>query len=138
MKTDRHQRYMKILAKIAEAQEPVARMRLTAALVYKNEIISVGCNQMKTHPFQMKFAKNKESIYLHAEVNCVRNALRSVSMDVISRCTMYVYRAKHPGQDSSVFIPGLSKPCEGCQRCIAEFGIKRVAYSLDNEGYDWL
>jgi len=133
----KHKKYFNILEKVAIASEPVFRQRIAALLVYKGEILSIGVNKKKTHPFQKKFAKNKEAIYLHAETDCIVNALKSYDTDIISKSTMYVLRLKRPTTDSKHFVYGLSKPCEGCMRAIAQFDIKHVYYTID-EGYDYI
>lgn len=131
----KHTRYINILSKIAIAVEPVAQARLAAAIVYRNEIISFGVNQRKTHPFQAKFSKNEDSIYLHAETDAIKNALKHISIDELSNSTLYICRVKIVEQK---FVFGLSKPCCGCMRAISNFGIKNVYYSLDNKGYEML
>lgn len=134
----KHDKYFSIISKAAEAVAPVGKQRLASILVYKNEIIAMGYNQRKSHPFQKKYGTDEQCIYLHSEVDCIRNALRSVSLDVLSKCTMYVYRAKHPDYQPDKYVAGLAKPCAGCQRCIAQFGIKKVYYSTDDGSYDML
>jgi tRNA(Arg) A34 adenosine deaminase TadA len=131
----RHDKYMNILSKMASAVEPVRQARIAACLVLKNEIVSFGINQMKTHPFQAMYGKNKESIFLHAETDCIKNALREISIDDLTRCTLYVCRMKYETNEKKKFVYGLAKPCPGCARAIATFDIKNVFYSLDNNGY---
>jgi len=126
----RHLKHFNLLEKVVEAVQPVANHRLAAALVHKNSIISIGINKKKTHPFMRDYGKNDEAIYLHAEIDCIVNALRHVSADDISKYSLYVLRAKKNGN-------GMAKPCEGCQRAIAQFGIKDVYYTTD-EGFNYL
>lgn len=133
----KHEKYLNILEKVAMASEPVFRQRLAALLVYKNEVIAIGINKTKSHPFQRKYAKHDDAIYLHAEVDCIKNALRNYDEDIIAKSTMYVLRMKHPDRNPKKFMRGLSKPCEGCQRAIAAYDIKNVYYTTD-EGYDYL
>lgn len=134
----KHDKYMNILSKMAMAVEPVRQARIAACLVYKNEIISFGINQMKTHPFQAQFGKNKESIFLHAETDCIKNSLRELEVDDLSRCTLYICRMKYETHEKKKFVFGLAKPCAGCARAITTFNIKKVVYSLDKEGYHML
>ena len=42
----KHYKYIDMLSKLAMAVEPVRQARIAACLVYKNEIISFGINQM--------------------------------------------------------------------------------------------
>ncbi len=116
------------LFKIAEAIEPVNNARLAAALVHKNRIIAYGFNKKVSHPFQVKFASHPDKIYLHAEISCIKNALRHVDVDFLKRCTMYVLRIKKSGK---YFVHGLAKPCKGCQLALDTFGISKIIYTED-------
>ena len=121
------------LAKIAEANDD-SNIRFAAAVVYRNKIISIGYNRKKSHPFQAKYAKNADAIYLHAEIHAIKNALREISVEDLSKCELYITRVKKPESHSNHFVWGLAKPCCGCQRAIAEFGIKRTVYTTDETG----
>ena len=121
------------LAKIAEANDD-SNIRFAAAVVYRNKIISIGYNRRKSHPFQAKFAKNPEAIFLHAEVHAIKDALRDISVEDLARCELYISRVKKPKAGDKHFVWGLAKPCCGCQRAIAEFGIKRTIYTCDETG----
>lgn len=123
------------LAKIAEANDG-SNVRFAAALVCRNKIVSVGFNHKKSHPFQKKYAKNSEAIFLHAEVHAIKNALRDLPVGELSKCELYIARVKRPQSFSDKFIWGLSKPCVGCARAIAEFGIRRTIYTCDNGNYE--
>jgi hypothetical protein len=114
------------------------RARLAACLVYKNNIISYGINQMKSHPFQARFSRNSESIYLHAETDCIKNALRIIDINEISKSTLYICRIKYCDTSKKQLIWGLSKPCNGCAKAIATFNIKNVVYTCDNGFYKYL
>lgn len=132
----KHEKYMNVLSKIAIAVEPVAQARISACLVYKNEIISFGINQRKSHPFQAKFGKNRDSIFLHAETDCIKNALKTISIKELEKCTLYICRVKYLDSTKSNFVFGLAKPCPGCFRAIVNFGITKVFYSTDGKGYE--
>jgi len=117
------------LAKVAEANEEYPRARLAAAIVKNNKVISIGINRKKTDPFQAKFSKNIESIFLHAEIHAIKNALRELSLDALKQTTLYVCRVKQPKSNTDAYEWALAKPCEGCIKAIIEFGIKRVVYT---------
>ena len=72
-------KYLSVLEKMAEAVPAAShrglRARLAACVVYKRDIVSFGINQLKSHPFQAKFSKNEDSIFLHAETDAIKNAL---------------------------------------------------------------
>lgn len=130
MSEKRHSKVISHLAKIAQDVPGISRARLAAAVVVKNEIISIGVNSKKTDPFQKRFGKNSFSIHLHAEISAIKNALKRIRHDDLAKSTLYVARVKSV-RNSTVY--GLSKPCAGCQRAIAEFGIKKVIYTNEEE-----
>lgn len=113
---------------------PAARAKIAAAVVIKNEIVSFGENQLRTHPFQLKYGKNTDALYWHAETHAIHNALKRVSVEELVRAHLYVVRVKKPAAGSRDWVLGLSKPCRGCEFCMTTFGIQRVIYSVDN-GY---
>jgi len=125
---------MNTLFKLASTIEKVGGARIAASLVLKNSVLSFGFNQRKTHPFQAKFGKNIDSIYLHAEVDAIKNALKSCSLDDLKNSVLYVARSK---TINKLQVSGLAKPCDGCMRAIANFNIKKVVYSTD-DGYSIL
>lgn len=132
---DRHAYHLDTLAKVASAVEKVAGAKLAACIVYKNKVISFGINQSKSHPFQLKYGSNKDAIYLHAETDAIHSALKHLSIEEFKKCTLYITRVKMSGKKECW---GLSKPCDGCTRAIAEFGIKKVYYTCDDGSYKTL
>jgi len=128
-----HYRYFQYLWPIAKAVEPVANCRLAACLVHRNEIISIGVNKKKSHPFMLRFSRHEEAIYLHAETDAIKNALKDYNEDFIRRCRMYVLRIKKPQEYSKHYVCGIARPCIGCQRALATFNIRECYYSLDTE-----
>ena len=125
-------RVMRFLRRQAIDVDPVGSAKIAAAISFRNEIISLGQNQKRTHPFQAKYAKNPESIYLHAETNAICNALNHINKSDLERSTLYIRRVKKPTRDAKDFVDGLAKPCAGCMRAIIAFGIKKVVYSTDD------
>jgi len=139
MNLTKDQKYIDEMLKLAEDVKPVAAARIAACLVKKNSIIAYGFNTLKSHPLQKKFGRNNDSIFLHAETSVIKNALMHFhDPDILNGSVMYVARVKHPNYRDKSFIPGLACPCEGCQRAILEFGIKNVAYTLNDSGFDYL
>lgn len=137
---DKHSRYLNILSKLAtDIVSPVSgNARLAACVVLKNNIVSFGVNEKKSHPFQARYGKNKDAVYLHAETAAIKNALKYISVAELEKATLYVCRVKFSDAAKKAFIFGLSKPCSGCFRCINTFNIKQVVYSLDKTGYSVL
>jgi tRNA(Arg) A34 adenosine deaminase TadA len=125
-----------ILLKTAEANGEYPRAKLASALVKDNRVISIGINRRKTDPLQAKYGKNHDSIHMHAEIHAIKNALNRHPVSYIRGSILYVCRVKRKNQKTSDFVPALAKPCEGCARAIAEFGIKSVVYTTNKGTID--
>jgi tRNA(Arg) A34 adenosine deaminase TadA len=132
----RNEKFLDILTKAAvDIPDPVRNYRLTSAIVYKNSIISFGANSYKTDPFQARWSKNDHAIHLHAEVNAIKNAIKRGGVDILKKSTLYIARVR--SINGTGYERAMAKPCIGCRRCIAEFGIKNVVYTT-NEGHRYL
>ena len=118
--------------KLAQSVEPVRGARIAAAVVRRGKVISYGYNHKKTHPFQTRFCKNPHAIFFHAEVHAIKNALKSVDVEDLYKCELYIVRAKRDKANRK-WITGMSKPCSGCQKCIDLFDLKNVYYSEEGE-----
>ena len=137
MRNDRDSRIINNLFRLAQDIEPVKSSRLAACLILKNSVLGYGFSQMKSHPFQAEFAKNPDAIFLHAETDAIKNALKRASQDDISKATLYIARAKID-HSTRKWIYGMAKPCIGCARAIATFDISNVVYTLDGEDYKYM
>lgn len=89
---------------------------VSAVIIKKNKIVSVGFNSLKTHP------KMNSEKTLHAEVSAV---LRAKRQD-IAGATVFVLRSTRSGK------VGMAKPCEICDRILRISGIKNVYYTTSN------
>ena len=123
------------LTKVAAAN-PNPQEKLAAAIVRNNRIIAIGINSMKSHPLQAKYRKNPHSIFLHAEIAAIKNALREIEVDDFAKCNIYIVRVKKEKPFSKKYVWGLAKPCSGCERAIAESGLRNVIYTCDNGKYE--
>ena len=130
----KHNKYINTLSKIAaDIVNPMCgNARLAACVVYRNDIVSFGINEKKSHPFQAKYGKNSESVFLHAETSAIKNALKYLTQKELEKSSLYICRVKYSDQHRSGMIFGMSMPCEGCFRCINTFNIPKVIYTLDN------
>lgn len=126
-------RTMKLLRRLAIDNEGVRkRFKLAAAIVNKKTIISIGLNEMRTHPLQGKFRKNNDALFLHAEIAAIANALNHLNKEELKGSSLLIYRVKRKSSTNHRdWVDGLAKPCEGCMSAIVSFGIKRVLYSTD-------
>ena len=113
--------------------EAVGSARVTAVL--KLGSFSVWANNSKkSHPFQKRFGKNEDCIYLHAEIAAIKewiDAEHPFDPDALKKAEMYVMRAKR-AHKKGPWVTGLAKPCPGCQRALATFEISKVFYTEDN------
>ena len=135
MRSDQH--WIDLLMKMAQdapRDDRSHRSRHASAVVYRGQVAGFGFNSMKTSPFQARFRKNPHAIHIHSEVDAIRTALRRLSEKELSKATLYVVRAKQVSSIDNRIVQGLSQPCEGCERAIATFNIKRVVYTLDTTG----
>lgn len=118
---------IRTLETIADDVVPVSNAKIAAAIVYRGDIISIGINRLKTDPMQARFAKNEHAIYLHAEIDAIKKALKRLSSAEMKKSELYIVRRKRiNGEQSSA----LAKPCCGCQRAIETYGIQSVIYSV--------
>ena len=118
---------LKELAKLAATGNSF-RARHAAGIVHRGELVATGINQRKTHPFHQRFAFNSHTIYLHAETDCIKNALSELDVEDLTKSTLYVIRLRSVDW-------GLSKPCLGCERAILTFGIPKIVYTTDGYGF---
>lgn len=107
------------------------QFKLAAGVVKKKQLITIGYNQLKSHPLQSQFGKNFDSVFLHAEIDAIRKSLRLLNTSELSDCVLYVLRVKRDPNGN--WIRGMSKPCAGCYKAINNYGIKRVYYTTDGE-----
>jgi tRNA(Arg) A34 adenosine deaminase TadA len=130
---NRHQRRLNDLFNLARDHHPTDLASIVASIYISNRLVSYGFNSRKTHPLQYKYSKNSKAICIHAEIDAIRNALRVVDHNALSSssATMYIARAKSPAQRKPKSLMGLAKPCSGCARAIAAFGIRNVYYTED-------
>ena len=151
MITAKHKRIIQQLSILAQDQKGVKRARVVACMTHKNKIIAYGFNSNKTHPFQLDYGTQtrhnyltqsvseykdlavKFSLNLHAETNCIINAMKRIKPEKLKDCELYVCRIKKSEKGNYVY--GLAKPCgdmtKGCTKAILEYRIKNVFYSTD-------
>lgn len=89
--------------------------KIGSVIVRGSKIISVGTNNIKTHP-----KSTHPHFSLHSEMAAVLLAKQD-----LHGCEIYVYRETKDG------IPAISRPCAYCFPFIREAGIKEVYYSIN-------
>lgn len=131
MSISRHERRLNDLFNLARDHRPENLSSLVASIYIGNRLVSYGFNNRKTHPLQFKYSKNDSAICIHAEIDAIRNALRSVPLEALRGASLYIARAKAPAPRKPKTLRGLAKPCAGCARAIVAFGIQHVYYTED-------
>lgn len=123
----KHNRVLNQLKVIAQDVTPVGSARIAAAIVHEKEIVGLGVCNRKSHPLQKKFGKVPEAIYLHAEMDAIKNAIRRKrGTEFLKDSTLYIARMRIIDGE---FEEALACPCSGCQGAISKFGIKNVIYT---------
>jgi len=112
---------LEFLSNYLNAEEFEHQQHMVAAITKKNDIIGVGKNQMKTHPFQAKFSRNPDSIYLHAETAALLDAINN-GIDPTGGVMHVIRRLKNN-------TLGLARPCNGCMKALDAYGINKIVYS---------
>jgi len=110
----------------------IRRVPMAAGITYGKHLIATGVNQMKTHPLMLGEGYRADQLYMHAEIDAIRNALRLITPDQLSKCEIHVVRVKRPHTGSKKWVHGLAKPCPGCARAIANFGLKNAYWTEDS------
>ena len=133
---DKHQKHMNNLYALArDLLNNDFRFKIVACIVLKNKVISYGFCELKSHPFQCRYKKNKDAVYWHAETRAIYNALKILPYEDLEKCTLYVCRVKNEN-NKKVFA--MAKPCSGCQRAINDYKLKNTIYSNDKGEIKWL
>jgi len=132
----RQDRWMNAVFQIAQEAPKVSDQKIAAIIVCKNSVMSVGLNQMKTHPMVAYDKHDEWCDYLHAESSAIINALRQIGARKLLKCEMYVCRAKIFNGN---YTWGCSKPCINCQKFMEHYPLKRVYFSTEKKGsYEYL
>jgi cytidine deaminase len=133
----RHDRFLNTTFQIAKEVPRASDNKIAALVVCKNNIISVGMNQMKTHPMVASCKQNEWSEYLHAESSAIINALRQISSSKLAKCTLYICRAKISGVVGN-YVWGMCKPCPTCRKFIENYPVNSCYYTVENGVYEKL
>lgn len=120
MALTRYQRFAKIALQLASESEHDVTHTLCALVVSKNEVLSIGYNQTKTHPI----SEGTPQMHLHAEMHALLRCPSPEGADVV------VARSKPSGR------PGLARPCERCMGLLRRAGVRRVIYTLNSDSAD--
>lgn len=105
------------------------RIRIGCIAVYKNDIISIGFNQIKTHTIQKEYNSYRELDIgfdnIHAEINCLSKiSYEDYKADKIA---VYIYREDLDGNIAC------ARPCRACMKYMVDCGIHHIYYTMRKE-----
>jgi tRNA(Arg) A34 adenosine deaminase TadA len=119
-----------ILFEAAKNVKPIQSARIVAGIYRRGSLLSLGFNQRKSHPLQARFSDRPERIFLHAEIDAIRNFLWRYDASILPKCAIRVVRVK---RNRGAFVLGNARPCDGCQSALEFYGIKDIQWSEDSE-----
>lgn len=120
--------YLDLAIDIAR-KNPIQKLpRMGAILVLRNGYLFTGKNQYKSHPLQAQWSRNPQSIFLHAEIDCLVKVVANDVEDLMNdgslkTASIYVARV---GKNN---LPALAKPCSGCFGALIHFGIDNIRWT---------
>lgn len=123
--SDRDLKFITLAMKMAQDIDLWAGVRISAILAYRGDLLSIGYNDHKTHPFQARFGKNRFAIFWHSETKCIANAIKRNYTELLPKSTMYVVRIMANGKSA------LARPCIGCDAALKSHNIGRILYSTN-------
>jgi deoxycytidylate deaminase len=129
-----HKTIVETLKQVAIANPREGSAKVAAAVVRGKKIVAIGMNRGKSHPMQAKYneSKNPDRIFLHAEIDAIKNALKFSDEEDLKRSVMYVVRVKRPNTHDKVnWVYGASFPCSGCLNCLEAFQIRDIVYIVE-------
>lgn len=102
------------------------RIPVAAVISKGSNIVSCGCNNLKSHPLQKnQYIKNEKSNSHAPSVHAELIAINNFKFSFDKRHILYVCRRKKNGS------LGLAKPCSVCMDIIRNSGLKKIVYSID-------
>lgn len=113
--------YIRMATKMAGNLTHMLRNKHAAILVERKKIISIGVNKTKSSPMQKKYARLPNLNFIHAEIDCLKNA----SIDNPKHVTLYVVQNRNGKLEESC-------PCSGCEGAIRHANIHRVVHTITN------
>lgn len=109
---------------------------LVAVIVKGGAVIGWASNTPKLNVYTVRNAVNPDCSSTHAEVRAIFKARKKSDL---RGCRMYVARVtkENLARDQRARI-GLAKPCAACMKTIADYGIKRVVYTIGPRSFGTL
>ncbi len=117
--------FLDLATEVARANPIRGLPQMGAVIAKRRKIISVGLNSFKSDPLQSRFSRHPLAICKHAEIDAIKNAIKSEKTKDLSGATIYVARVLRNGERA------IAKPCEGCMKALEAHGISRVFWTTD-------
>jgi tRNA(Arg) A34 adenosine deaminase TadA len=102
---------------------PTDLNKMAAIIAKRTRILGTGMNSRKTHPLQRRFSNHPLKVCIHAEIDAIRDALRSHEEEELHGATIFVARVMKNGST------GYAKPCSTCSKALDAYGITAVHYT---------
>lgn len=121
---------------IAGKHNGIQRCKHFTFIYEKNKLLSIGINNPKTHPSNLRYnylnkQKNKisEIVGTHSEMNAVRKLGNFYNYSDLIMVNTRINRNKKIDY---------SKPCNGCLEMICELGFSKIYYTDKNGNFQVL
>jgi tRNA(Arg) A34 adenosine deaminase TadA len=122
-------KHLQTAIKHVQLSDPQLVTYLAAVIVKGGKVVSIGRNKPKLNLFTVYNAHHKNIVSTHAEIDAILRVRKKINL---RGADMYVARVKRTGGC------GLAAPCEMCRKAIQQYGIRRVFYTDEQEGYGLL
>lgn len=105
---------------------------LCAVLVKGGRILSVGFNRRTPNGLSLHHCTRLNLCLetTHAEVDAI---LRARANHDLNGAKIFVVRIRSKGSHHGTF--GKARPCKLCQKILADYGIKRAIYTIDDDTF---
>lgn len=121
-------RYKPMLIRLAtENPGTKGKFKVAAGIVFRRHLIATGVNSYKTHPMMLNGDYREHQIYLHAEADAIRRALRLLTQEQLTKASLYVVRVKK--STSGAYVEAMAKPCAGCMGLINQYNLAEVRWT---------
>lgn len=120
------------MAKAASLESNCKQYHLGCVAFYRNTMLAIGYNELKTSPMQKKYNKYRG---FDVEASDVRNSIHA-EMKVLSKIKnldidftkieLYIYREHANGSSAK------ARPCIACMKAIKDMNIKKIHYTTED------
>lgn len=109
--------------KLAKSNNIILLPKMAAIIYKRKKILGVGMNSYKSHPMQKRFSIDDKKIFLHAEIDALKNALKEHDASELIGAEIIVARIMKNGKC------GFAKPCDICQKALTEYKLSGIYWT---------